>query len=229
VFSDLEALQDGRIRCKICSWAKTRDVIFKKDSRARHLKTNLHQAALGGLTREERVDNLTHETEVQADQQREPAVLSLAAQFLLEDKDSELDEPLQWVEDTVFEDIMVHDDVFYGEDGEEIVFSVGQNTFDEESDLEMQIWQEMDALKYYDHTYLAQTVGDTLEDVTIPRSIAALEALGELRQHSSEVKAHHTIQDWTIPNQMRQEPSLMRVWRYLWMEILNGCHMGPKL
>lgn len=176
----------------------------------------MHKAAMGGASQDP-VNNSTHEAGVGAHLQQGPAVLSLAAQFLLEDTDSESDKPLQQVDDNIFEDIMVHDDIFYGEDGEEILFSVGQNTFDEESlaDSEMRIWQEMDTLNYYDHSYLAQLLGDEPEDITIPRSIAALEALGKLHQHLREVNTHNTIQGWMIPNRMTQEASLMKIRRWL--------------
>jgi len=83
----------------------------------------------------------------------------------------------------------------------------------------MQIWQEMEVLKYYDHSYLAQMLGDEPEDVTIPKSIGALEALGELCWHSKEEKAHPTIrvQDCMIPtwNRRMQEVNVTRMWRWM--------------
>jgi hypothetical protein len=136
---------------------------------------------MGKLLQDGPMGNSSREIEVQpVNLQEESAALSLAAQFLLEDIDSELDEPPQGVQDNIFGDIMAHDEDFYGEDGNEILFSAGKNPLDEELESESQIWQEIDGLKYYDHSYLAQTLGDEPEDVTIPRSIAALEALGEL-------------------------------------------------
>jgi len=126
LFLDLETLEDNRLRCKICSQSMHRDVTFKKDSKKKHLKTIIHKAAMGEAPLQGNTeDNTTRETEAWV---QEPAVLTFADRFMLEDTDSELDEPPQRLEDNVFEDIMVHDEVFYGEDREEIVFSVGKNT-----------------------------------------------------------------------------------------------------
>ena len=134
--------------------------------------TKMHKAALAELQQNSETGNSTLGSQAIIQKaQPETAALSFAMHFMMEDSESEdnTEEP------DLFEGITGPGNEFYDNEGNMIMFSVG-DTADKDSDDER--LREMDKLIHYDHSFLAEAISDEPEDVTVSRSAAALDMLG---------------------------------------------------
>ena len=130
--------------------------------------TKMHKAALAELQQNLETGNqvIIQETEP------ETAVLSFVMHFMMEDSESEGDTE----EPDLSEGITGPGNKFYDDEGNMIMFSVG-NTADKDSE-DGRLRKEINKLPCYDHSFLAEATSDEPEDVTVSQSAAALNMLG---------------------------------------------------
>ncbi|KAG5649153.1 hypothetical protein H0H81_005806 [Sphagnurus paluster] len=156
----------GRVWCTACSSQNDgrRPTELDKNSISTHRGTKKHKAALQAIN-----ESHTGAAPLQLAESIEstvPGILSLASRYVDLESEEDVMTPAR---PDLFENITVHGGEYYGDTGNQILFSAGE--IPKHENVHEKLWREIDALEF-GHMAFAT------EDSTIPDIIASMQTLG---------------------------------------------------